>query len=240
VKLGVALPQNEIGNDPLAIRDFAQAVESLGFTHLLLTDHVLGADPNRPGGWEGVYDKDDAFHEPLVTLAFLAGQTRRIELVTSVLVLPQRQTALLAKQAAQLDLLSGGRLRLGVGIGWNRVEYEALGVDFRARGKRQEEQIELIRQLWANDSISFEGRWHRVTRAGINPRPRRRIPIWLGGGADVLLRRAARIGDGWIPGGDLVGPYAAAEAAEKLHRYLEAEADTHIEAARHIREVVSA
>jgi probable F420-dependent oxidoreductase len=220
MRLGVHLPQTEIGDDPGAIRAFAQAVESIGFSHLMLCDHVLGADRNRPGGWSGPYDVDDAFHEPLVTLGFVAGLTTRLGLVTSVLVLPQRQTALVAKQAAQVDVLSGGRLELGVGTGWNQVEYEALGADFAQRGARQEEQVQLIRRLWAEESVDFEGRWHRVQRAGIKPRPARRIPIWFGGGADPLLRRAARLGDGWIPGGDLFGPRQAAEPARRLRRYL--------------------
>lgn len=200
---GIVFPQYEIGNDPAAIRDFAQAAEALGFTHLLIYDHVLGADRDRPGGFNGPYDKDTAFHEPLVTLGYLAGQTTSIELVTAVLILPQRQAALVAKQAAQVDVLSGGRLRLGIGIGWNDVEYEALGEDFRTRGRRQEEQVQLMRQLWAHDVVDFTGRWHRVTRAGINPRPARGVPIWFGGSAPALADRIARLGDGWIP---IMGP----------------------------------
>jgi probable F420-dependent oxidoreductase len=219
VELGAVFPQTEIGNDPIAIRDFAQAVESLGFTHLLIYDHVLGADPDRPGGWNGPYDKDTPFHEPFVTFGYLAGATEQIEFVTTVLILPQRQTALVAKQAAEVDLLSGGRLRLGVGTGWNQIEYEALGVDFAQRGARQEEQVELMRRLWAEDSFTFEGRFHKVTAAGINPRPARPIPIWFGGSVDALLRRTARIGDGWMP---LMGPNDAAKAAVgTLHGYLE-------------------
>jgi probable F420-dependent oxidoreductase len=221
MELGVVFPQTEIGNDPVAIRDFAQAAEELGFSHLLIYDHVLGADPDRPGGWSGPYDKDTPFHEPFVTLGYLAATTTRLELATDVIILPQRQAVLVAKQAAEVDLLSGGRLRLGVGTGWNAVEYEALGQSFEDRGGRQEEQIELIRKLWTNDSISFEGRWHRVTKAGIKPRPGRPIPIWFGGRAEVLLRRAARLGDGWIP---LTAPDDAAKRAiDRLHGYLEAE-----------------
>ncbi len=199
MKIGCVLPHNEIGTDPVVIRDFAQTVEELGFDHVLLYDHVLGVDPNRPGGWTGVYDKDTVFHEPFVTYGYLAACTERIELVTTVLVLSQRQTALVAKQAAQVDLLSGGRLRLGVGTGWNEVEYEALGVDFKVRGRLQEEQVELMRALWTHDAIRFEGRFHTVSDAGINPRPERPIPIWFGGGADVVLDRCARLGDGWMP-----------------------------------------
>jgi probable F420-dependent oxidoreductase len=221
MELGIVFPQSEIGNDPLAIRDFAQAAEELGFSHLLIYDHVLGADPDRPGGWDGPYDKDVPFHEPFVTLGYLAAVTRKLELATGVIILPQRQAALVAKQAAEVDLLSGGRLRLGVGTGWNAVEYEALGQSFHDRGRRQEEQIELMRQLWAKDSISFEGKWHRVTRAGINPRPTREIPIWFGGTAEALLRRTARIGDGWFP---IMGPTDTAKALlDRLRGHLDAE-----------------
>ncbi len=200
MELGAVFPQSEIGNDPSAIAGFAQAVEEMGFTHLLVYDHVLGADPKRPGGWRGPYDKDTPFHEPFVLFGYLAGVTRRLELVTTVLILPQRQAALVAKQAAAVDVLSGGRLRLGVGTGWNQIEYEALGVPFERRGARQEEQIALMRALWKDDVISFDGRFHKLTLAGINPRPRRgSIPIWFGGTAAPLLERAARIGDGWMP-----------------------------------------
>lgn len=219
MEIGAVFPQSEIGNDPIAIRDFAQAVEGLGCTHLLLYDHVLGADRNRPGGFNGPYDKDTPFHEPFVTMGYLAGVTTKIELATAVLILPQRQTALVAKQAAEVDLLSSGRLRLGIGTGWNQVEYEALGENFHDRGKRQEEQVELMRKLWAADSLSFEGRWHRVTLAGINPRPVRQIPVWFGGTADAVLDRAARIGDGWIP---LFGPKQSEAALAKLRARLEA------------------
>lgn len=220
MELGAVFPQSEIGNDPVVIRDFAQAVEGLGFTHLLVYDHVLGADPERPGGWSGPYDKDTPFHEPFVLFGYLAAVTQRLEFVTTVLILPQRQAALVAKQAAEVDVLSGGRLRLGVGTGWNRIEYEALGVPFRDRGARQEEQVELMRALWSEDSLSFEGSFHRVTAASINPRPRRPIPIWFGGQADALLRRAARIGDGWMP---LGSPRQEAEPLAKLRGYLERE-----------------
>jgi probable F420-dependent oxidoreductase len=199
MELGVVFPQQEIGTDPGAIRDFAQAAEALGFGHLLIYDHVLGADRDRDGGFSGPYDKDTPFHEPFVTLGYLAGVTTTITFCTAVLVLPQRQTALVAKQAAQLDVLSGGRLRLGVGVGWNAVEYEALGEGFHDRGRRQDEQLELMRALWTEDSVSFQGTWHTVNKAGINPRPSRPIPIWLGGSAPETADRAARFGSGWIP-----------------------------------------
>ncbi len=200
MKLGVILPQLEIGTDPAAIRDYAQAAEEAGYDHILAFEHVLGADSSRYPGWNGPYDYRAQFHEPFVLYGFLAGQTRRIELVTGVLVLPQRQTALVAKQAAQVDVLSGGRLRLGVGVGWNQVEMEGLGCDFQSRGRRIVEQIRLLRALWSEDVVDFEGRWERVRHAGINPRPSRgTIPIWMGGMAEPVLRRAARLADGWFP-----------------------------------------
>ena len=172
----------------------------MGLTFLDLADHVLGADPQGHPGWDGVYDVDSSFHEPFVLFGFLAGRTRTIELSTSVLVLPQRQTALVAKQAAEADLLSGGRLRLGIGIGWNRVEYDALGVSFADRAARYEEQIELLRLLWTQRSVTYAGRFERVEAAGIKPLPvRRPIPLWLGGGPSTpVLERIGRLGDGWL------------------------------------------
>ena len=212
MRIGAVFPQTEIGNDAAAIRDFAQATEALGYAHLRFYEHVLGADPNRPGGWTGPSTKETPFHEPFVTLGFLAAHTTNLELVTGVIILPQRQTALVAKQAAEVDILSGGRLRLGVGTGWNAVEYEALNEDFHTRGLRQEEQVALIRELWANETVDFDGTWHRIEKAGINPRPSRRIPIWFGGRAGAVLRRAARMGDGWMPMG------AAEAVREDIHR----------------------
>ena len=216
-ELGVVFPHNEIGSDPADIRAFAQGAESLGATHLLIYDHVLGADPNRPGGWRGVYDKDTQFHEPLTTLAYLAGVTDKIELVTNILILPQRQTALVAKQAAQVAILSNNRLRLGVGTGWNKIEYEALGVPFERRGTRQTEQVELLKSLWSEDSLDYTGEFHRVNQASINPRPSETIPVWFGGAAPVLLKRAARLGDGWMP---LEGPNDRTRAALETLRSL--------------------
>lgn len=203
MEFGAVFPQNEIGNDPAALRDFAQAAEGLGFGHLLIYDHVLGADRAREGGFSGPYDKDTPFHEPFVTLGFLAAVTSTITFCTTVLVLPQRQTALVAKQAAEVAILSQGRLRLGVGVGWNAVEYEALGENFHSRGKRQAEQVELLRALWENDTVDFRGKWHTVVKAGINPRPPSSIPVWFGGAAPGAIDRAARLGEGWIP---LMGP----------------------------------
>jgi probable F420-dependent oxidoreductase len=200
VYIGVVFPQVEIGTDPGAIRDYAQAVEAMGYTHILTFDHVLGANPDRPGGWKGPYTYRHSFHEPFVLFGFLAAATRRVELVTGILILPQRQTALVAKQAAAVDVLSGGRLRLGVGVGWNAVEFEALGERFTNRGARIEEQIAVLRALWARDLVTIEGQWHRVTDAGLNPLPpRSTIPIWMGGESEPVLRRAARLADGWMP-----------------------------------------
>ena len=198
MKVGVVFPQTETSADPGAIRDYVEGAESLGYAHVALYDHVLGADPGRPGGWRGPYTDRDPFHEVLVTLGFMAAITSTIELVTGVLVLPQRQTALVAKQAAQVDVLSGGRLRLGVGLGWNRVEYEALGEEFRNRGRRVEEQVEVLRRLWAEPVVDFHGEFHEITMAGIRPGPGRSIPIWMGGTAEAAKRRAARLADGWM------------------------------------------
>ncbi|WP_327639607.1 LLM class F420-dependent oxidoreductase [Kribbella sp. NBC_00482] len=198
MKIGAVFPQLEIGADPNVVRDWATTVENAGYSHALAYDHVLGADPaNRPG-WTGYTDKS-LFHEVFVLFGYLAAITTELELVTGVLVLPQRQTALVAKQAAEVDVLSGGRLRLGVGIGWNKVEYDALGVPFEKRGARLTQQVELLRRLWADPVISYDGTFDRVSEAGLNPLPGREIPIWFGGSADAVLRRTGRIGDGWMP-----------------------------------------
>jgi len=197
---GVIYPQTEFGDDPIAIRDYAQAAEGLGFTHILAYDHVLGANPDRPGGWTGPYTHESSFLEPFVLFSYLSGLTQKIEFTPGIIILPQRQTALVAKQAATLDVLSGGRLRLGVGLGWNAVEYTALNQDFHTRGRRIEEQVALMRELWTKPLVTFSGRWHTIPDAGINPLPAQRpIPIWFGGLADAVLRRVARIGDGWMP-----------------------------------------
>lgn len=208
MKLGVVFPQTEIGTDPAIIRDFAQAAEALGYAYLLAYDHVLGADPARRPGWQG-YDVEDMFHEPLVLFGYLAACTKRLGLTTGILIAPQRQTALVAKQAAEVDVLSGGRLRLGLGLGWNPVEYEALGMDFRTRGARLEEQVEVLRLLWTRESVTFHGRWHQIEDAGINPLPvQRPIPVWMGGTSDAALRRSARTADGWLSGGGRRSPYS--------------------------------
>jgi probable F420-dependent oxidoreductase len=209
MQLGVVFPQTEIGSDPGAVRDYAQAVEALGYAHLLAYDHVVGANPNRPGGWNGPYSSRSAFHEPFVLFGYLAGLTQRLQLITGILILPQRQTALVAKQAAAVDVLSGGRLVLGVGVGWNDVEYDALGQDFHTRGRRMEEQVGLMRRLWTEPEVTFEGRWDRIPDAGINPLPvQRPIPLWMGGMSEIVQQRVARIGDGWFPQRLVPGPEA--------------------------------
>lgn len=200
MKLGAIFPQLESGVDPIAIRDYAQAVEGMGYNHLLAYDHVLGAGTATRPDWSGPYTSESLFHELFVLYGYLAGLTTTLELVTAILILPQRQTALVAKQAAQVDVLSNGRLRLGVGVGWNEVEYDGLNENFRNRGARSEEQIELLRALWANPVIDFKGRWHTIEQAGINPLPvRRSMPIWIGGYTEATLRRIGRLGDGWFP-----------------------------------------
>ncbi len=204
MRFGAAFPTREIGNDRGAIREYAQAVESLGFDHLVVFDHVLGADiPGRPRA-------RSPFHEIFVLFGFLAACTERIDLAPAVLILPQRQTVLVAKQAAEVDVLSGGRLRLGVGLGWNEVEFAALRESFGDRGRRIAEQVAVLRALFTEELVDFEGRWHRIPRAGINPLPLQRpIPIWMGGTADAAVRRIARIADGWFmqgePGEEVLG-----------------------------------
>jgi probable F420-dependent oxidoreductase len=199
-RIGAAFPQTEIEPDPVAIRDFAQAVEAMGYSHLVAYDHVIGADPaNRPD-WKYPKLFEDRFHEPLVLFAFLAGVTSRIEFSTSVIILPQRQTVLFGKQAANVDIFSGGRLTLGVGIGWNQVEYEALGMPFTQRGAMLDDQIRVLRRLWIEPSFSEHSARHDISEAGIRPLPiQRPIPIWLGGNSTLAMNRAARKGDGWMP-----------------------------------------
>ena len=211
MRIGVVFPQTEIGADAGAVRAYAEHVEGLGFTHLLAYDHVVGADPNVHAGWDGPYDLHNTFHEPLVTFGYLAAVTTSLELVTGILILPQRQTVLVAKQAAEVDLLSGGRLRLGIGLGWNAVEYEALGEDFSNRGKRSEEQLDLMRTLWTEQTVTYHGTYHQVTGAGLAPLPiQRPIPVWFGASSPRACRRAGRLGDGWFP---LVGPGPKLEQA---------------------------
>jgi len=218
MRIGAVFPQTEIGTSAPAIRDYAQAVEAMGYTHILAYDHVVGTSTATRRNWTGPYTSESLFHEVFVLFGYLAAATSAVELVTGVLILPQRQTVLVAKQAAEVDVLSGGRFRLGVGIGWNPVEFEALGEDFHNRGVRSEEQIEVLRALWSEHAITFHGRWHHIEAAGINPLPvRRSIPIWLGGSVDATLRRAARLGDGWMP--QLPPDDRARDMVERLRAY---------------------
>jgi probable F420-dependent oxidoreductase len=220
MKIGVIFPQTEIGRDPVGIRIFAQQVENFGFNHILTYEHVLGANPDRSDKLRGPYSYQHSFHSPFLLFSYMAAVTTTLEFVTGIIILPQRQTALVAKQAATLDVLCGGRLRLGIGIGWNHVEYIALNQDYHTRGKRVEEQIPLMRQLWTQPLVTFKGDWHHIPDAGINPLPvQRPIPIWIGGNADAVLKRTARMGDGWMPNYRTVEQIKP--ALEKLRRYLE-------------------
>ena len=226
MQLGAIFPQAEIAADPSAVARWARTVEQLGYEHLVAYDHVIGAHPDRSDDpraarWpRGAYDHDSLFHEPMVLFGYLAALTERILLTTGVIVLPQRQTVLAAKQLAEIDVLSGGRLRVGVGLGWNHVEYEALNEDFSNRGRRLEEQVEALRRLWTEPVVDFEGRWHSIPRAGIKPLPvQQPIPLWLGGHADPALRRVARIADGWLSSADAFSP-AVEPMLAALRRHL--------------------
>jgi probable F420-dependent oxidoreductase len=199
MRIGVVFPQTEIGGDRGAVRAYAERVEALGYAHLLAYDHVLGADPDVHRPWNGPYNIDTTFHEPFVLFGYLAGIIA-VELVTGIIILPQRQTALVAKQAAEVDLLTEGRFRLGVGLGWNAVEYEALGEDFSTRGRRMSEQVELLRKLWTERSVTHTGRFDRVNGAGLAPMPvQRPIPLWFGAASEPAYRRTGRLADGWFP-----------------------------------------
>jgi len=227
MEIGVIFPQTEIEPDVVAIRDFAQAAQDMGYSYLFIADHVLGADA---GAYDhplfGMYNHKTVVHESLTTMGYLAAVAPGMGLMSGILILPQRQTALVAKQAAEIDVLCGGRLRLGIGVGWNFVEYEALGMNFQDRGARSAEQIEVMRQLWTKESVDFHGRWHDITHAGINPLPLQRpIPVWLGVGSplapippDVALRRVARIADGWCP--NFAPDESGYAMQEKVHNYM--------------------
>lgn len=220
MKIGVVFPQTEFGSDPGAVREYAETVERLGFSHIAAYDHVLGANPERPGGWRGPYTYESSFIEPFLLFTYMAAFTRKVLLATNVLILPQRQTALVAKQAATLDVLSGGRVLLGVGLGWNEVEYIALNEDFHTRGRRLEEQVDVLRRLWTEPLVTFSGRWHTIPDAGIKPLPiQRPIPIWFGGSVEAAVQRVARLGDGWMC--NFRSPNDARPAVDKLYQFLD-------------------
>ncbi len=220
MQVGITLPLIDIGGDPVTVRDFAQAAEGLGYHHLGAPDHVLGANVENRPDWGQRNTSADLFHDPFVLFGYLSGLTRTIGFSTQVLILAQRQAALVAKQAASLDVLSGGRFRLGVGIGWNPIEFQALNEDFKTRGRRSEEQVRVMKALWAERHVKFSGEWHTIDDAGINPLPTRRtIPLWFGGHEDVTLRRIAKWGDGWIMLAHPQGPEATAQFA-KLRQYV--------------------
>lgn len=221
MEIGTVLPTLELGPDPAPLRAYADGVETAGYGHILASDHVLGVDPDRD--WDGPYDNSDLFHEPLTTLAHLAAVTDDLGFGTSILVLPQRQTALVAKQAAQVDRFCGGGFRLGVAVGWNPLEYVALGEEFERRGPRMTEQLDVLERLWTEAAVEFEGRFHDLPGVGINPRPEGSVPLWLGGTADPVKRRIAEKGDGWIPQFDPAEDPGEAEAElADLYGYVEA------------------
>lgn len=220
MRIGVVFPQTEISADPGAVRDYAQAAEALGYTHISVYDHVLGANTASRPGQRFPYDHESNFHEPMVLFGYLAAVTSRVELVSSIIILPQRQTALVAKQAAAIDVLSRGRLRLGVGLGWNEVEYQSLGADFHTRGRRVEEQIAVMRRLWSEPLVTVQTADHQVIDAGISPLPvQRPIPVWMGGTVDAALRRLAGIADGWFP---MVPAEQAADVVGQMRDYVRA------------------
>ncbi|MGZ5119262.1 MAG: LLM class F420-dependent oxidoreductase [Burkholderiales bacterium] len=207
MQLNAMFPTRDVGNDPAKIRDWAQAAEDLGYAYIEVPDHVFGATARE--GWTPLYNEKDPFHETFVMLGFLAAVTKKIRLSSGILIAPQRQTGLIAKQAAEVDLLSGGRLRLGIGVGWNPVEYEALGADWNTRGARQAEQIQVLRRLWSGEPVDYNGRFHNLKGVNIVPPPvQRPIPIWVGGSSDAVVKRAARLADGWMP---IIPPDAVAE-----------------------------
>lgn len=222
MNVGVVFPQTEFPSDPIAIRDYGQAIEAMGFSHLVAYDHILGANPDRPGGWSGPYTYQSTFQEPLMLFSYLSGVTHELGFLSGIIILPQRQTALFAKQAANLDIYCGGRLRVGIGLGWNEVEFIGLNEDFHDRGKRIEEQVDVLRKLWSQPLVDYKGQFHTIPDAGINPLPiQRPIPIWFGGTAEAALRRIAHLGDGWLP--NFRSFEAAKPALDLLENYLRAE-----------------
>jgi probable F420-dependent oxidoreductase len=221
MELGTLLPWSDIGGDPAVIREYAQAAESIGYDFLEAPDHVLGVNAASRPGWDR-NDNNDLFHDPFVLFGFLAGCTSKLGFSTGVLILPQRQTVLVAKQAACLDVVSGGRFRLGIGVGWNEVEFTGLNENFHNRGRRSEEQVQVMQKLWAEPHVSFKGRWHTIEDAGINPRPASgKVPVWFGGHHDRTLERIAKWGDGWMPNAYMPGPDAT-QVLDRLRHLTEA------------------
>lgn len=200
MQLGASLPVGDIGTGPAVLRDYAQAAEGLGYTYMLGPDHVLGGNPNVDYGSRRVGTTATAYHDPFVVFAFLAGVTKKMGFASGVIILAQRQAALVAKQAACLDELCEGRFRLGIGVGWNEIEFQGLGMDFHTRGKRSAEQVRFMQELWAKPSITFKGEFHQLDDGGINPRPKSgRVPVWFGGHAEATFKRTAKYGDGFMP-----------------------------------------
>lgn len=223
IQLGASLPVGDIGTGPAVLRDYAQAAEALGYDYLVAPDHVLGGNPSRPSDGRRIGTTETAYHDPFVLFAFLAGVTRRVGFCAGVLILAQRQAALVAKQAASLDALAEGRFRLGVGVGWNEIEFQGLGMDFRTRGVRSEEQVRFMQALWKDQHVTFQGKHHQLDDGGLNPRPKSgRVPIWFGGHAEATFRRTARYGDGFMP---LAWPAGdeALHAFDKLRALIRAE-----------------
>ncbi len=217
MKLGLVYPQIELGGDPDAVRILGRGAEELGYDYLLAYDHVVGAEhaDREPALW-GPYTEKDPFHDPFVLFAYLAGLTEKLEFASGVLILPKRQTVIVAKQAADLDLLSGERFRMGVGVGWNYVEYEALGQDFSTRGARANEQIDFMRRLWSEPLLDWKGDFDRIERGNVLPQPKRQIPIWIGGFSSPAFRRGAALGDGFMFAGTLERTIPALAEVERL------------------------
>lgn len=221
MKLGVVFPQTAIGTDPIAIREYVQAIEDIGYDYLLTYEHVLGANPAYyDDGRHFIYTYEDAFHDPFVLFSWLTGLTKKLEFVSGILILPQRNTAVVAKQSATLSILSGGRFRLGVGVGWNEAEMTGVGYDFSTRGQRIDEQIEVLYRLWTEPLVDYQGNFHDIEQLGLNPRPPEPPPLWFGGTADAVLKRTAKYGDGWIP--FATSPQKMIPVVEKMHDFLEA------------------
>jgi len=221
VQTGVVFPQTEFSADLGGVRAFAEAAQDLGFEYLITADHVLGADPAGHPGWDRPYRHDTVIHEPMVLFAYLAGIVPKLGFMPNVIILPQRQAVLVAKQAAELDLMTDGNFRLGVGIGWNPIEFEGLGMDFRNRARRFEEQIDLMRKLWCEPSMSYQGQYHTIDAAAICPLPKERpIPIWIGGSAEAAIKRACRIADGFIPLQPIPGTNGYPETIEKIRGWV--------------------